>query len=159
MKVLPLILAVCGLTLGCALGQSTAPAFPANGANYKLFPNAKPPLVPMPQEIEWANKTIELKSVRLAAPTSVSYPAQMNFIKKELEGFLANHRVKVEDAASFIIEFKKGSVDAKTDKAKLKDEAYSLKVNSKGVLITANDTKGFFYGMKTLEQLIIRRNG
>ncbi len=72
---------------------------------------------------------------------------------------MANLGVNVEDAASFIIEFKKGSVDAKTDKAKLKDEAYSLKVNSKGVLITANDTKGFFYGMKTLEQLIIRRNG
>ncbi len=80
MKVLPLILAVCGLTLGCALGQSTAPAFPANGANYKLFPNAKPPLVPMPQEIEWANKTLEIKSVGLAAHPSDTKPEQMNFI-------------------------------------------------------------------------------
>ncbi len=159
MKVLPLVLAVCGLTLGCAFGQSTAPAFPANGANYKLFPDAKPPLVPMPQEIKWLNKTVGLESARIVAPSSVDFPEQMKFIKKELATFLAAHQVKVEDSAQFTIKFAAGKVDAKTDKEKLKDEAYSLKVSPKGVLITASDTTGFFYGMKTLEQLIIRRGG
>ncbi len=159
MKFFSIAVALFGMSLGGAFGQDSAPAYPADGANYMLYPTAKPPLVPMPQMLKWGAKSLKLDSVRIEMPKGVSYPEQLRFIRAELTSFLAEHRVKVNDGAGFVIKFKRGEVKAKTDKPKLKDEAYSLTVSPKGVLITAKDTTGFFYGMKTLEQLILRRGG
>ena len=39
-----------------AWGQDTAPSFPANGANYRLFPADQPPLVPRPQQLRWEGR-------------------------------------------------------------------------------------------------------
>ena len=144
-----------------AWGQDTAPSFPANGANYRLFPADQPPLVPKPQQLHWTGKAIPVQSVRILAPSPsrTSYPEQMKFIVSELKSFLADHRVKVAPDGAFAVKFVKGEVKAGTENPKLKEEAYSLRVTPGGALITAADTRGFYYGMKTLEQLLLRRGG
>ena len=142
-------------------GQDTAPSFPANGANYRLFPAERPPLVPKPQQLLWDGRAIPVQSVRILAPSpsKTSYPEQMKFIVSELKSFLAEHRVKVAPDGTFAVKFVKGDVKTGTENSKLKEEAYSLRVTSGGALITAMDTRGFYYGMKTLEQLLLRRGG
>ena len=144
-----------------AWGQDTAPSFPANGANYRLFPADRPPLVPKPQQLRWDDRAIPVQSVRILAPSPsrTSYPEQMKFIVSELKSFLAEHRVKVAPDGTFAVKFVKGDVKAGTENSKLKEEAYSLRVTPGGALITAMDTRGFYYGMKTLEQLLLRRGG
>lgn len=144
-----------------AWGQDTAPSFPATGANYRLFPADQPPLVPKPQQLRWDGKAIPVQSVRILAPapSRTSYPEQMKFIVAELKSFLADHRVKVAPDGAFAIKFVQGEVKAGTENPKLKEEAYALRVTPGGALITAKDTKGFYYGMKTLEQLLLRRGG
>ncbi|MFR4224281.1 MAG: glycoside hydrolase family 20 zincin-like fold domain-containing protein [Akkermansia sp.] len=54
---------------------------------------------------------------------------------------------------------RQGGCESRHGKSKLKEEAYSLRVTPGGALITAMDTRGFYYGMKTLEQLLLRRGG
>ena len=72
-----------------AWGQDTAPSFPANGANYRLFPADRPPLVPKPQQLRWDGRAIPVQSVRILAPSPsrTSYPEQMKFIVSELKSF------------------------------------------------------------------------
>lgn len=113
-----------------AWGQDTAPSFPANGANYRLFPADQPPLVPKPQQLHWTGKAIRVQSVRILAPSPsrTSYPEQMKFIVSELKSFLADHRVKVAPDGAFAVKFVKGEVKAGTENPKLKEEAYSLRV-------------------------------
>lgn len=142
-------------------GADTSPSFPADGANYRLFPVDKPPLVPKPRQVTWAGRAIPVESARIVspAPSQTSYPEQMAFIRGELTSFLKSHQVQVGKEGAFEIQFVKGDVKAETDKPKLQEEAYSLRVTPKGAVITARGTRGFFYGMKTLEQLLLRRNG
>ena len=108
-----------------AWGQDTAPSFPANGANYRLFPADQPPLVPKPQQLHWTGKAIRVQSVRILAPSPsrTSYPEQMKFIVSELKSFLADHRVKVAPDGAFAVKFVKGEVKAGTENPKLKEEA------------------------------------
>ena len=51
-----------------AWGQDTAPSFPANGANYRLFPADQPPLVPKPQQLHWTGKAIRVPRLRPGLP-------------------------------------------------------------------------------------------
>lgn len=157
--ILPVI-CLC-LAVGGVRGQDTAPAFPANGPNYRMFPADRPPLVPMPQQVKWSGRAVPVQSVRIQAPAPArtSYPEQMKFIVSELKSFLAGHGVQVSQEGAFAVKFVQGDVKAGTENPKLKEEAYSLRVTPGGALIMARDTKGFYYGLKTLEQLLLRRDG
>lgn len=157
--ILPVI-CLC-LAVGGVRGQDTAPAFPANGPNYRMFPADRPPLVPMPQQVKWSGRAVPVQSVRIQAPAPArtSYPEQMKFIVSELKSFLAGHGVQVSQEGAFAVKFVQGDVKAGTENPKLKEEAYSLRVTPGGALIMARDTKGFYYGLKTLEQLLLRRTG
>lgn len=159
MKSLCMAVFLC-VTAG-AFGANTAPLFPADGPNYKLFSSEQPPLVPKPRQLEWKEKAIPLSSVRILAPApaSTGYPEQMKFIVAELTSFLNNHEVKVAPSGVYPIKFVKGDVKPGTENPKLQAEAYALSVTPKGALIKALDTKGFYYGLKTLEQLLLRRQG
>lgn len=70
--ILPVI-CLC-LAVGGVLGQDTAPAFPANGPNYRMFPADRPPLVPMPQQVKWSGRAVPVQSVRIQAPRQPVLP-------------------------------------------------------------------------------------
>ncbi|MFR4224282.1 MAG: hypothetical protein ACLT38_12170 [Akkermansia sp.] len=107
-----LLLSFAWMCMACAgaWGQDTAPSFPANGANYRLFPADQPPLVPKPQQLHWTGKAIRVQSVRILAPSPsrTSYPEQMKFIVSELKSFLAEHRVKVAPDGTFAVNSSRG---------------------------------------------------
>ena len=154
-----LALVICGATLATSYAAPTSAKYPATGSNYALFKTAKPPLVPMPQQIDWTNKFTVLTEVSIHEPKQVSDEKQMNFVKQQLEQFLTHHEVKVSQAANFAIVFKTGKITTPEGTSKKKqEEAYSISINAQKAVITSESTKGFFYGLQTLKQLIIRRN-
>ena len=124
------------------------------------------PLVPKPQELTWRGKAIPLSAVRIDLPpaTGTDDKSRQKLIEGELTSFLRKHNVTVTPEASFRITF----VREKTWSDKLREhmrspeiaeEAYHVQATEQGISIRATHVRGFFYGMKTLEQLIIRRNG
>jgi hypothetical protein len=87
----------------------------------------------------------------------------LTLIKKELTDFLKDHEVKVKGGKGYNIVFNVvksiPGIGTKLKSPKMMDESYQIQVGEKGAVISATGTKGFFYGMKTLEQLILRRGG
>ncbi len=150
-----------GLSLCCA-APSTSPQFPADGENYARFKVAQPPLLPMPQDVTWSNKAVKLSSVQLKIGSMKGRNLeQMKLIHQELSNYLNNHHVAVGAKGSYPIQFQLDP--SKSPQGATEDwqqaEAYSIKADAKGCLITASSSKGFFYAMKTLQQLIMRREG
>lgn len=157
---------LCCLAAWTGIAADTSPEYPANGANYRLYPDEAPPLVPKPQELTWRGKAIPLSAVRIDLPpaTGTDDKSRQKLIEGELTSFLRKHNVTVTPEASFRITF----VREKTWSDKLREhmrspeiaeEAYHVQATEQGISIRATHVRGFFYGMKTLEQLIIRRNG
>lgn len=133
---------------------STAHLMPASSPNYRLFPNERPPLLPMPADIKWAGKAAELTRVECVFPSKTSYPEQMNLIKSEVRQFLNDHSLKVAKGG-YKIGFEISGDAALAENR----ESYRLLATPRGVKISASSTRGLFYGWKTLQQLIIRRDG
>lgn len=75
----------------------------------------------------------------------------MKFIVSELKSFLADHRVKVAPDGAFAVKFVKGEVKAGTGESQAEGGGlFTPRDSPGGALITAADTRGFYYGMKTL---------
>ncbi len=145
----------------CLFAAETSTKYPSNGPNYARFSVAEPPLVPMPQDVQWLQRSVAVKQARLAVVGKIHDKAQMDFIMKELSSFLKNHEVTINEKAPFSITFKIGNVDLPENAQATwqKDESYKLSANNKGVVITAPSTKGFYYGYQTLRQLMQRKGG
>ena len=146
--------------ISLAGGAQTSTKFPASGANYSKFSLDTPPLLPMPQEIHWTKKVQYLSSANIVIDRKSSDPKQMNFVAKELANYLKEHEVGISQEAPFKIQFVTGSVKVPAEiTGKRADEAYQLEVTANGAKITAPTTKGFYYAMNTLEQLLVRKGG
>ncbi|MEG2584982.1 MAG: beta-N-acetylhexosaminidase [Akkermansia sp.] len=159
-----IILLVSGGMLSAA---PTSLQYPATGANYRLFTAEKPPLVPLPRIIDWKDGALGLKSINIAAqiPSGLKYDReQLKFIQSELVGYLKAHEVGISSKSPVKVnlqlmkQFPSG-FDEKIKDDALRNEAYQLIVDGKGVTIRAVSTKGLFYGLQTLKQLIVRQNG
>ncbi len=156
---------LCCLAAWPGTAADTAPNCPSNGANYQLFPDVAPPLVPKPQELSWQNKSILLPDVQIDFPTPADAETKerQELIRRELTEFLCKHEVSITADSTYHITFIQEKAWPQDFLGKLKhpetsDEAYRLQVTEQGITIHATHIRGMFYGMKTLEQLIIRRN-
>lgn len=140
---------------------STSSDYPADSTIHRLYLPARPPLVPKPQKAEFFFQAISINEVSVSSPKpdATSYPEQMKFIRSELKKFLDSHQVALKKNAKHKIRFVPGKVKADTTNAKCQKEAYSIRVKANETTITAEDTRGFYYALQTLKQLIIRRDG
>ncbi|MEG2237574.1 MAG: glycoside hydrolase family 20 zincin-like fold domain-containing protein, partial [Akkermansia sp.] len=159
-----IILLVSGGMLSAA---PTSLQYPATGANYRLFTAEKPPLVPLPRIIDWKEGALGLKSINIVAqiPSGLKYDReQLKFIQSELAGYLKAHEVGISSKSPVKVNLQlmkqfPAGFDEKIKDDALRNEAYQLIVDGKGVTIRAVSTKGLFYGLQTLKQLIVRQNG
>jgi hexosaminidase len=105
-------------------------------------------IIPKPSEMNLSNGSYELSS-----ETSLAFD-QSNKELAHIAGLFADHLSKYYhlDLAETGT---KGSISLKlVPSLNLGDEAYLLKVNQDGVLITASGPKGVFYGVQTLKQML-----
>ncbi len=144
---------------------STAPAYPAEGANYKRFPLEQPPLLPLPQKLEWAGKALPLSGIDYAI-NATSLPAcelqdgRFEHLSRELADFFRQHELK-NTPGGFRITVQKGTPAGlpKGSATWRKAEAYALRVTPEGITITTEGMKGLQLAAQTLRQLIQRRQG
>ncbi len=157
---LALALVVASCTL--AATASTSPLYPANGANYKRFSIERPPLLPKPQKCQWADKSIQLNKVSISLG-KIDDKEKLYHIKDQLTKYLDQHGVEVvkageDNALPIIFKCNKSMNIPGAKEAWQKDESYKIKVGEKSIIILASSAKGYYYGMQTLMQLILRRD-
>ena len=98
------------------------------------------PIIPTPQEISYGNELLEFKVVSIVA----------NEFEPEgelLKDFFEQEGIEVS-SDGFTIELVKDS-----SKKDVSDEGYALEISDK-IVINANTSKGVFYGIQSLKQLI-----
>ncbi|MFI3243010.1 MAG: family 20 glycosylhydrolase [Akkermansia sp.] len=103
---------------------------------------------------------ITLTSVRMGSPKIQGRDAeQMQLIRKELGSYLHSLDVPVGRQGTYPILFKLKETPLPEDKKTewRQQEAYHIKVTDKGTLVSASSTKGFFYALQSLKQLIVRQ--
>ncbi len=110
-----------------------------------LYLNARPqtfnPLLPTPQKIGYADRTVAVKSA------SVSFPAW----EDDWIDAVAANGIKVEADGRFTIN---GVIVGEIEGAPQgNDEAYTLSINKKGVNVTAISEKGIYWALQTFRQL------
>ncbi|MEG3024368.1 MAG: glycoside hydrolase family 20 zincin-like fold domain-containing protein, partial [Akkermansia sp.] len=152
---------------GMLSAAPTSLQYPATGANYRLFTAEKPPLVPKPRLVDWMDGILTLNKFSLheQIPAEVKYDhEQLKFIQSDLVTYLKAHEVArtAESHVKINLQLVNQFPTEMNEKIKndvLRNEAYQLIVDGKGVTIRAVSTKGLFYGLQTLKQLIVRQNG
>ncbi|MFI3244529.1 MAG: family 20 glycosylhydrolase, partial [Akkermansia sp.] len=156
------------LCLGASLSfatPSTSTQYPADGDNYAQFQVEQPPLLPMPQEVQWKGKCLALTGVSLQLPQMREKEGGRSYqhialIRSELGKYLAAHNLSSNAKSGYPIVFKLGTLQLPEGAPDWqRQEAYSISISEQGCAITAEHVKGLFYGMQTLEQLLLRRGG
>ena len=98
-------------------------------------------MLPVPQHMQVQGGSFQLGKVKLATPV----------LQAEWENFIAQAGGEVSDKASRLIEIK---LVSEVQGAKLnQEEAYRLKVTSKGIEVEATTQKGVYWALQTLRQL------
>lgn len=128
------------------------------GASDQRVDPAKPALMPLPQVITWAGKSVSLDRVALELPPESSDVARHRQLKSELEALLKKHGVAVDPRARVKMAFRLGKVEAPEQWEGQSHEAYELKVDEAAVTVTANTVLGLYRGLQTLRQLTVRRD-
>ncbi len=115
--------------------------------------NAPVALIPFPNEVVWNSGNFNLKNLRVSHNLVDSEVC--NSALKALERLGTEFSLKVKDSAisKGNITLVKGAVSGTTQA-----DAYSIKVNARGVTITAPESSGLFYGVQTFRQLIVNTN-
>lgn len=114
-----------------------------------VVPVEELPLVPAPKQIELAGKgRFELSgTLTVAAPKSLNSEAVL--LKKILKKRL---NVSATPAAGT-----QGSITLSVSKRIKNREGYALKISRNGISIVGGSSAGVYYGVRTLEQLLISR--
>ncbi|MBR4937128.1 MAG: beta-N-acetylhexosaminidase, partial [Bacteroidaceae bacterium] len=98
-------------------------------------------MLPVPQHMQVQGGSFQIGKVKLATPV----------LQAEWESFIAQAGGEVSDKASHLIQVK---LVPEVQGAKLnQEEAYRLKVTSKGIEVEATTRKGVFWALQTLRQL------
>ncbi len=166
MRGMRIVFLLCVLLSGSLMwAASTSEDFPANGANYRRFASSRPPLLPMPQQVDWKETEVELTcSTASFDATSLSEKelADAKFVQtnKELSSFLKAHEVGFSPEG-FAFSVEKGLPAGIPDSLKdwQKSEAYGISVSAKGVVVTTLGVRGLYNALQTIKQLIVRRKG
>ncbi len=119
-------------------------------ANFLFAQEKQPPLLPMPQQLEWKNNSSRVGLIRLT-PRPNNIPAAP-------QSYIAL-RDYISDIDVPIIQYHLSLQDIPLP-ATLKDwqikEAYQLEVGEKGISLTAPTETGLYRGIQTLRQLFTR---
>lgn len=88
----------------------------------------------------------------------------MKHILVELNGYLKAHGIKTAPSGAYPISFTlisswPESMKHREQPPALGDDSYRMTATSEGIDIQAVNTRGFYYGLQTLKQLILRRAG
>lgn len=160
------LLAVLGITCfhASASETDTRDAYPCDGANYALYSAERPPLLPMPRSIAWKDRSSALATVTIQTPQQTADPAQMKHILAELNAYLKAHEIKTAPSGAYPIRFTlipewPKSMENREQPPALGDDSYRMSITPQGIDIQAVNTRGFYYGLQTLKQLILRRGG
>ncbi len=163
--ILSLFALIPPLQTAAAADFSTPKAYPADGANYGHFSMAKPPLLPLPQRVEWEDKKLNIKEINHSIDASPLPAAERNdgrfrLLADQMEDFFKAHGL-ANDKAGYSIRVKKGLPKGMPQDAPewQKDEAYGIEAGAEGVTITTRSMKGLLNASQTLKQLIVRRKG
>lgn len=127
-------------------------------------------LLPVPQEVSFTGRDFrfdETWKVKTDANLTLCYPAVQSLLSglKERTSLVINSDTSENNKEKHLIRMtiRSGSVPLKNtgDSAAsaLSDQAYSLKLNSSEIVISANTSTGLFYGAQTLLQLLRIENG
>ncbi|MFD2159573.1 family 20 glycosylhydrolase [Rubritalea tangerina] len=120
---------------------------------------AQPGLLPLPQALEWGEQAIAFEKVKVVLPQVKDAPLRMRQIETELQALLKRNKVAVADDASQQIRLRIGKIEVPGQWEGQEDEAYSLVAEKRGVVITANTVSGLYYGVQTLRQLMVHKDG
>lgn len=120
---------------------------------------ANPALLPLPQSVEWGNAAIPLGKIRTIYALESSDPLRVAQLKKELGQLLERNQVSISDKAEQTITFQIGSVIVPGQWMGQANEAYELSSDEHGVVVSANDIAGLYYGLQTLRQLMVHKQG
>lgn len=114
----------------------------------------------MPQEIEWAEKSISLSKVKVSFPEfKKEDKLQSSQLKIELKGILDRNRIEHSSDAKFQINLRLGKVEV-ADQWEGQDKgAYKLSATARKVTIEANTVLGLYHGVQTLRQLVVYKGG
>ncbi|TKG89402.1 beta-N-acetylhexosaminidase [Puteibacter caeruleilacunae] len=138
---------ICIISLGASAQDTRSTAqredkalFKAKFSSEEL--NAAPvKLMPYPQKVKWGTSQKKLKQIRLVNVAQLN-----NSVEEEIQAIVKSSGIKVSDKANYYLEFKH-------DK-ELGEEAYDLKVTSDGIIVSASTSKGQYYALQTVRQLI-----
>ena len=119
----------------------------------------KPGLLPIPQSVTWGRKAIELTKVKVTLPSQIKDSLRADRLKTELAQVLKDNAITVYENAKQQITFKLAEVDVPEYWKGQEKEAYALNADETGVLITAKTVTGLYYGLQTLRQLTVRKDG
>lgn len=110
-------------------------------------PVEKLPLVPAPKQVEYSGKgCFEMpSSLTIAAPKRLTSEADL--LKKILK-----KRLKVSATSA---SGNQGTITLSVSKRIKNREGYSMKISQNGIVIVGGSTAGVYYGIRTLEQLLI----
>ena len=137
-------LRLIGLALamaGSALAEWTSPH------DLAIEEQAPAALIPFPREVQWKKDSLELPQAgnwELKGKGSREESVQIAW-----KGLLSD--IKGKSNENVTVRLKKAG-DKLPEKANA--EGYILIVNEKGIIIAANETAGYFYGLQTLRQLV-----
>ncbi len=148
-----------------ATASSTPKAYPADGANYAKFTAAEPPLLPLPQQVEWDGKAYGLDKVHyhfnLAGfSDDEQEDGRFGLMSRQMAAFFKAHELK-DTHDGFTFNVKHGTPKGLPEGAPEWQvaESYALRVTPKGVAIVTPSMKGLINASQTLKQLIVRRGG
>ncbi len=165
------LLCLCGLLAPAGATPdapfSTPKSYPADGANYGRFSMAKPPLLPLPQQVEWADKRVilhsinyELDAAALPAAERDKADGRLNLLQQQMGAFFKQHGL-AHKPDGFTLRVQQGTPEGLPADAPTwqKAEAYGLVVSQEGATITTEGIKGLIHASQTLKQLLVRRHG
>ncbi|QQL45315.1 family 20 glycosylhydrolase [Sulfuriroseicoccus oceanibius] len=134
-------------------------AVPSLHASDEGVSREKPALLPMPQQVEWANQAVPVKSLKVTFPGQVDDALRFAQLKEEVTELLKSNGVTHSNEAEQALMFRLGKVDVPNQWQGQEREAYQLVSEPRGVSITANDVSGLYAGLQTLRQLMVHQNG
>jgi hexosaminidase len=118
-----------------------------------IFRGQTPSIIPIPNQAKYPNGSYKLpKVLTLSGPTEPTLQVAFNLFSEKLikaTGYKLSWIYGDQANGANIRFILNKSVDSSIGK-----EGYFLQVDTKGVLITANNPEGLFYGIQTLTQLL-----
>jgi len=131
---------------------------PLQASDQNVNPD-RPALLPLPQSLKWEQKTIKLTQLNLTLPTIEIAPLKSAQIRKDLKEIFDRNKIAHSPQANTTLTLKIAKISTPNHWQGQTSEAYSLISNKKGITITANTPTGLLYGIQTLRQLIVHKNG